>query len=760
MLAATVAVVAALAPLARAASPAPATLSAADVAPVLASGKEARGLAAFEAGRMEEAAALLAGSALPEASLVRARALAAAGRPVEAARALAGLDARLPALADRIAFLRGEALLAAGRPRDAEDAFAAVPEGSLLAADARLARAGAAASRGARDAALATLEPLLGRPAPPDLSRPDPAASALLLAGRLEAERGRPAAARAALLACWSAHALAPEAPECLSRLRGLPGEHGAAPALADRVRRAESLLDLNRNDVAITLLEPAARALPGPAPGEPLSCRVRGALGRAHRKERAYGRAIEILRPVVERCDDPAVRLRALWFLAGATSASGERAAAADLYRRIAREHPGTTLADDALFFAAELAARDGRYDDARAALAEVISHQPAGDYLREARFRLAWLERKEGDLDAAIARFLDIEEAERDQDGYEHARAAYWRARLLSARGEEGARAARAVLSDLVRRYPADYYGLLARARIADLSGEGGPPVVLPEPMALPAEAGEERWPLGPLASDPHLRAGVALLRAGLGRDAAGELAAVELPAGDPGAVLLVADLLDRAGDHRTAHHLLRTRARAALRRAPEPANLRAWRIAYPPAFRAVVARHAPAAGIDPELLQALMREESALDPLAVSPAGAIGLTQLMLPTAREVARRLKVARPSKRDLMRPEVNIRLGARYLGDLVRRYDGEAALALAAYNAGGGAVSRWLVQRGELELDEFVEEIPLEETRGYVKRVLRSYAAYRLLYGAEGQGLPPGGPGGTMTGRAGRGAPP
>jgi len=223
------------------------------------------------------------------------------------------------------------------------------------------------------------------------------------------------------------------------------------------------------------------------------------------------------------------------------------------------------------------------------------------------------------------------------------------------------------------------------------------------------------------------------------GLPHEATAELAAVDperLTSPDaPDAVLVLADLLDRAGDHRNAHQLLRTRARVALRKAPAAENLRAWRIAYPPAFRSDVQRWAPPAGVPVDLLQALMREESALDPRAVSPVGAVGLTQLMLPTAREVARQLKLRRPSQADLMNGALNIRIGARYLGQLLRRFDGQVALALAAYNAGGGAVSRWLEARGELELDEFVEEIPFEETRGYVKRVLRSYAAYRLLYG-------------------------
>jgi soluble lytic murein transglycosylase len=126
--------------------------------------------------------------------------------------------------------------------------------------------------------------------------------------------------------------------------------------------------------------------------------------------------------------------------------------------------------------------------------------------------------------------------------------------------------------------------------------------------------------------------------------------------------------------------------------------------------------------------------MREESALDPHALSSTGALGLTQVMPGTAREVARRLKLHGfvPSK--LFDPDVSIRIGGAYLGELYARFQ-HPALAFASYNAGPGAVSAWLSKRRSLPLDVFVEEIPLDETRGYVKRCLRSFAAYQYLYG-------------------------
>jgi soluble lytic murein transglycosylase len=710
----------------------------ADLAPLLGTAPATDGLAAYHSGRWADAARLLGKSTLPEARYVRALALAEAGRPGEALHAARGLEDALPDLADRITALRGGELLALGRREDAVVALAAVPDGSLLAADSRIARARALHDLGDRPGALAALAPLLSLPAPPDPSRPDPAAPALLLDGRIRAAARPPdaAGARAAWLECWAGHPLAPEAAECRAALGRLPGPEGAPPPPEVVARRAEGLLEANRSDAALSLLRGLLPGLPEAGPDEPFACRVRAALGRAYRRERRHAEVVATLRPVVDRCEDPAIRSRALYVVAGSAAILGEREEAIALYRRLAREFPRSALADDALFIVGGMLARDGELAGAADALAAITRDHADGDYRDEARFQLAWLAKGAGETDAAIAQLLAIEESEREVDPYEHARAAYWRARLMAGKGPAGAAAARAIWSGLAARYPADYYGLLARARLRE-GAAGGDDGVLPPAPVPPAQAPAE-WSAGTLRQDRHFRSGLLLLRIGLPRQAADELNAVDpvrYAGEDADPVLLVAELLDRAGDHRSAHQLLRTVGRNWLRRPPDGTNARVWRIAYPPAYRTDVQRWAGAAGVPDALLLALMREESALDARAVSPAGAIGLTQLMLPTAQGVARRLKMHRPSRTDLMIASVNIRIGARYLADLLERFDGSAALALAAYNAGMGAVSRWLDERGGLALDEFVEEIPYEETRGYVKRVLRSYAAYRMLYG-------------------------
>ncbi|WP_246194613.1 transglycosylase SLT domain-containing protein [Allochromatium palmeri] len=156
----------------------------------------------------------------------------------------------------------------------------------------------------------------------------------------------------------------------------------------------------------------------------------------------------------------------------------------------------------------------------------------------------------------------------------------------------------------------------------------------------------------------------------------------------------------------------------------------------IRFPLAYRDLAAEQAWQIGIEPDWIQAVMRQESVFARTIASPAGAVGLMQLMPATAVEVAAELGLAKPSRWDLLDPERNITLGSAYLTRMRDRF-GHAALATAAYNAGPARVSRWLPETC-MEADLWIASIPFAETRGYVERVL----TYRILY-AERLGLEP-----------------
>ena len=134
-----------------------------------------------------------------------------------------------------------------------------------------------------------------------------------------------------------------------------------------------------------------------------------------------------------------------------------------------------------------------------------------------------------------------------------------------------------------------------------------------------------------------------------------------------------------------------------------------------------------------VAPELVYSIMREESGYRADAISPVGARGLLQIMEETGQKLAARAGRAQITADDLFEPETNIDLGAQYLGELSQRFNGRLAPAIASYNAGPTAVSRWIRETPRDE-DEWVEDIPYEQTRHYVKRVLRSFYAYAVLY--------------------------
>ena len=154
--------------------------------------------------------------------------------------------------------------------------------------------------------------------------------------------------------------------------------------------------------------------------------------------------------------------------------------------------------------------------------------------------------------------------------------------------------------------------------------------------------------------------------------------------------------------------------------------------WKLAYPRAFPTLVDKNSRANQVPEALQLAIIREESAFSPRIESFANAIGLTQMIMPTARRFA--AKGTTVTRDLLMDPAKNLEIGSRFLGFLWKNFDAAAPLAIAGYNAGEGAVEKWLGERGDLAMDEFMESIPYDETRNYTKRVLASYFTYSWLY--------------------------
>jgi len=152
------------------------------------------------------------------------------------------------------------------------------------------------------------------------------------------------------------------------------------------------------------------------------------------------------------------------------------------------------------------------------------------------------------------------------------------------------------------------------------------------------------------------------------------------------------------------------------------------------YPAGWGDLVAEQAAQYAVDPLLVLALMRQESSFDPRAESGAQAMGLTQVVPSTARNIASRLGRDDFALRDLFKPAVSVEFGTWFLSQLLSDYKGRIFPALAAYDAGGGNVSRWLQRFGD-DPDVLVKQTPSTETQTYLRIVYDNYWHYQALYG-------------------------
>jgi soluble lytic murein transglycosylase len=402
----------------------------------------------------------------------------------------------------------------------------------------------------------------------------------------------------------------------------------------------------------------------------------------------------------------DPAVGPLAVYRRARVLVRAGDAGAQAAL-AGFAQSFPSDTAAPTALYVLGDMLAERSDWTGAARWFSELIARYPADLRASLARFRLAAEALHDGLRDSAAALF----EAEVAAGAPQRTSARFWLGKLAFIAGDSGA--ARATWLSLAREDSIGYYGLRARREL------NLPPLRIAA-APLPAPSPAVTASLGTIDT---------LLLAGLDTAAQAEVRAVltRAPQQDVDALLAWSDGLAARGFGPAA---VRLGWQAALKAPTDPRVLRAI---FPWPNRSAVEAEAAEFGVDPLLLVAIVRQESVFDAQASSPAGARGLAQLLPGTAALTARGLDVTFYPEWITV-PDLNLHLGAAHLEELLQRFGGRVDAAAAAYNAGTTPVTRWLSRPGSSDPDEFIELIPYQETRGYVRAVLRNRELYRALY--------------------------
>jgi soluble lytic murein transglycosylase len=467
---------------------------------------------------------------------------------------------------------------------------------------------------------------------------------------------------------------------------------------------RASTLANQNEHSGALRVLQ----SIPTEGRSLTIAARIDLRSGMAHYRLRHWKEAEKNLTRAVG-CTLPGISSEARFWLAKSLERQDRDERALELYMSLAGEGKKQEFADDALMEAAGLRRSQGNYSEAARLYKQIARSFPESKFISRAAWESGWCHYLAGKFPEAAEIFRPLLKDEGLRE-----KVTYWLARSLEnmASGE-----ANSYFKTLQEEYPAGFYATWYREQkgIKDLRETLGQRNALAE---LPLAAGFDK---------PRLLATVGMIE-----ESRTEMAAARKKAGDkkslfPGLARVYLEMKD----YGSAIALF-------LQNRPikwDTANLPLWTAGYPLVYGAQVAQHSAANALSESLMFALIRAESGFSPAIKSHAGAIGLMQLMPSTAKMTAQETGTFNPQ--NLTIPEYNIKLGTKHFRDLMKGYDGDVVYSVAAYNAGSAAVDRWRKGLKGLKKDEFIESIPYQETRDYVKKVYASAATYRQLYGLK-----------------------
>ena len=366
---------------------------------------------------------------------------------------------------------------------------------------------------------------------------------------------------------------------------------------------------------------------------------------------------------------------------------------------------NPGSSWAAKSLLKAARLRHLREETEEAQRLYRLVIEKYPKREEARKSAWNLGWVHYRKKEYEKALEVFSDRAWAY----GAERERFLYWYARVAERAGDKpGALFALGKLADSRK---ITYYSFLAKLRLKKTLLPNPPPAVYPE---------------NPFGKNPALKKFLFFAKAGIYDLALREAELLRPKAKTVAQRLHLASLYLQARDYKSSISL------ANGLKSPE-----ALPLSFPKGFEERVKFFSQKYTLDEFLVYSVIREESHFDKEAVSVSDARGLMQLLPSTALEAAPKAGLSSFETSQLFSPDINLELGCYYLSWLLEIFKGNFAVSLAGYNGGPTSAKVWYEKNGTLDIDEFVEEIPFEQSRNYVKKILRSYAAYEAVYGGE-----------------------
>lgn len=552
------------------------------------------------------------------------------------------------------------------------------------------------------------------------------APQAFLRRGACQLRENNIAEGRETLRQLWVRFPYAPEAKEAETLLASNLGGEQWTVQTAERFSRAQAYLAQAFHAEAIEEFKKFLVA----DPHSPRRAEAKLKLGIAQVRLKQYDQARETFRTITK--DSGSESHEASVWLARVYLRQGQ----GDKLLEATRALPSSSLSAEQkgqiILFAGIWLEDQKQFDEAIARYRLVAKNGEPASQRAEGQWRVGWVYYRTGRYREAAEALRVLTE---QHDGEFEPQALYWMGRAAEQSQQSDAQD---FYRKLCQLYRYTYYCQLARERMTtssndrEATSETASPAVEPARNSEPAQSVVTR---ADIEQQTAYRRAIELKTLGLDADAAREVAVLtDRYSRDPDVLIAFSTMLNEVGAYHHALRLARARFRDQLERTGGTVAPSLWNVAYPTGLLPTIKLQG-AKGVDPYLIAAIIREESQYDVRAVSRVGAIGLMQMMPATANNVAQRVGLPAVGREDLFDQETNIRIGVRYVEQLLEQFSGNLVYTIASYNAGPIAVGNWIAQHRGQSQDEFVELIPYQETRQYVKRVLRSYREYVRLGG-------------------------
>ena len=667
------------------------------------------------------------------ARLLRARIRLEAGDPAVAASLLESDDfARVTGLGDYALWLRGRALISAGNNVGAQSVLselvAKYPD-SMRVRDARLMWAESLSATGKHERIPGVLTPLL--------QKND--GQALLMAADAHKKRGQTQQEMGYLRKAYF-FAAGTEAGGKAEEKLAIIGDTLEPRESEEILERANSLFKKSKYREAIDAFELLAQTYPTVIDDKVQLRRV-----ASYTRMRQMGPAKFVLDKMKPRTE---AKAEAYYELARGYANARDWTSVSGTIAGMRARFPRSAWTPKAMVAVGNIAGKQKRRTDKNFYLRSTLSAYPNSIENVDAHFELAWNQHELKNfgqssrlLTEHLARYVDKDTSYRGQSGY-------WAARDSEKAGKINE--ACALYDGTVYRYGANWYGYQALQRLVSLRRRGkcqSTPKLPANPVVSKAVKNLKIVTVAAeTASKKELdraKKSEELSTVGLFDWAIDELEEAKKTAdSSPKINLALAKHYRLKGDNVRALLALKVSYPDYSQMFPEEMGREEWDIFYPLIHWNDIKFWAGRRKLDPYHVAGLIRQETIFDPKARSSANAYGLMQLLIPTARSMARKYGAGSSSinASALYHAPLNIELGTAYMREQLSKY-GSIEYMSVAYNAGPGRVVSWR-RRLPLAMDEFVEEIPFRETRGYVKGVIRNSAQYRRLYDVAGSFKP------------------